>query len=184
MMTMRNSACLLLCVGVGLALENTGCQWISGLDEVRVDSNNDQGRTSSGAGGAGGSHGIGGMGGAPIGSGTTSGGGSDQVGLCNLLDLPSQAPTLCSNEGANVVDVSFVNQCDTGEVIDVYWIPAPDGNGNCDTLKWYATITGKGASHSQGTVIGHRWRLVDQISGRVLKDEVVVEKDGQVITVP
>lgn len=185
MMTMRNSACLLLCVGVGLALENTGCQWISGLDEVRVDSNNDQGRTSSGAGGAGGSHGIGGMGGAPIGSGsTTSGGGNSGLGLCSHLDLPPQPPTLCSESLGEKVTVYFANECDMGEIVEAFWIPYDTGGGSCGPLESYGILDGPGASFSLSSNLGNRWRLVEQKSGRVLKDDLVVTTDGEVFKVP
>lgn len=185
MITMRNRACLLLCVSVGLALENAGCQWISGLDEIRVDPNKDEESTRSGSGGAGGSQSNGGMGGAPIGSGsTTSGGGTGVVGLCDHLDLPSQPPTLCSESLGDKVTVYFANECDMGEIVDVFWIPYDNGSGSCGPLEPYGTLDGPGASFSLSSNLGNRWRLVEQKSGRVLKDDLVVTADGEVFKVP
>lgn len=185
MMIMRNGAGVLLCLGIGLALGTAGCQWISGLDEIRVDTSRDEDTTSSGAGGAGGSQAAGGMGGTPISSGgTTSGGGTGQFGVCAQLDLPSQLPTICSDDTGASANISFLNECDLNEIIEVFWIPFDNGSGFCEPLKSYGLLEGTGATFSLSSGIGHRWRFVEQKSGRVLKDDVIVQFDGEVLKVP
>lgn len=159
-----------------------GCQLISGLDDLQAGSEDKNDTTSSSSGGGQGSGGFGG-GNTTGGGGSVNGAGGTIANSCEQLDLSSQSPTLCSMDLGGAAQVSFLNLCNMGEVLELYWIPHETTMGVCGSLKYYATLS-PGTSFAQGTFIGHRWRITEAGTGRVLKDMIDITEDGQQVTVP
>lgn len=161
---------------------SAGCQWISGLDDLRVSSKDEGESVTSGPGGAGG---FGGGTAASGGGGILTGGGGDITGGdCSLLDLSNQAPVYCSETLGSAVTAIFQSNCSQGETLDLFWIPDdPQMSGSCGTLTYYNTFTA-GTTLMQPTFIGHRWRIQEAGTGRVLKDDIVIDQEGQIISVP
>lgn len=97
-----------------------------------------------------------------------------------LADLPEQVdpiapdagPPLCTETSGAAITVEFVNR--TGRNGRLVW-----ANELCATMQ-YATIR-NGEMHSQGTYVGHAWRLLRADDDQIL-DQVIVGEGQTSVT--